>query len=104
MNQHKPQVEKHFIIIKLGIVDVLAPNEWEFHNRINPICDQATIVMGPRKEDFYKPYKIDYCGNIDLSGDGIPFFSPYKFYNKYSDGVGNKFNWSLIKFKTIWGE
>jgi hypothetical protein len=61
-------------------------------------------ITNYRKEDFYKPYKIDYCGNIDLSGDGIPFFSPYKFYNKYSDGVGNKFNWSLIKFKTIWGE
>ena len=28
-----------------GITDVLAPNDWEFHTRINPICDQPRILL-----------------------------------------------------------
>ena len=28
-----------------AVMDVLAPNEWEFHNRINPICDQPRILL-----------------------------------------------------------
>jgi len=29
----------------VGIVDVIAPNKWEFHNRFNPICDNPKIVI-----------------------------------------------------------
>ena len=29
----------------VGIVDVVSPNKWEFHNRYNPMCDNPKIVI-----------------------------------------------------------
>ena len=47
-----------------GIVDVLAPNEWEFHNRINPICDQPKILLKNTGEQNLISVELDYwiCG------------------------------------------
>ena len=47
-----------------GITDVLAPNDWEFHTRINPICDQPRILLKNTGEQDLLSAQIDYwiCG------------------------------------------
>ena len=47
-----------------AITDVLAPNEWEFHNRINPICDQPRILLKNTGEQDLVSVELDYwiCG------------------------------------------
>ena len=47
-----------------GITDVLAPNDWEFHTRINPICDQPRILLKNTGEQDLTSVQIDYwiCG------------------------------------------
>ena len=47
-----------------GITDVLAPNDWEFHTRINPICDQPRILLKNSGEQDLLSAQIDYwvCG------------------------------------------
>ena len=47
-----------------GITDVLAPNKWEFHSRINPICDQPRILLKNSGQQDLVSAQIDYwiCG------------------------------------------
>ena len=47
-----------------AVMDVLAPNEWEFHNRINPICDQPRILLKNTGEQDLVSVELDYwiCG------------------------------------------
>ncbi len=47
-----------------GIVDVIKPNNWEFHNRINPMCDYPKIILTNSGEQPLQSAKIDYwvCG------------------------------------------
>jgi hypothetical protein len=49
-----------------GITDVLAPNKWEFHNRINPICDQPKILLKNYGEQDLLSVELDYwiCGGV----------------------------------------
>ena len=46
------------------ITDFLAPNDWEFHTRINPICDQPRILLKNTGEQDLLSAQIDYwiCG------------------------------------------
>ena len=47
-----------------GIVDVIAPNDWEFHGRINPMCDYPKIILSNLGEQPLLSAKIEYwvCG------------------------------------------
>lgn len=47
-----------------SIIDVVAPNKWEFHNRFNPICDQPKIIISNNGEQALQSAKIEYwiCG------------------------------------------
>ena len=47
-----------------GIVDVIAPNKWEFHNRHNPMCDNTRIVIENTGEQTLTSVVIHYwiCG------------------------------------------
>ena len=53
-----------------GITDVLAPNNWEYHNKINPMCDQPKIVL-------------TNTGSLDLETAQIEYWicgGPHEFY------------------------
>jgi len=47
-----------------AVTDVLAPNEWEFYNRFNPICDQPRILLKNTGEQDLTSVELDYwiCG------------------------------------------
>jgi hypothetical protein len=47
-----------------GIIDVIAPNEWEYHNRLNPMCDNPKITITNAGEQLLQSAKIEYwiCG------------------------------------------
>ncbi len=47
-----------------GIVDVVAPNKWEFHNRHNPMCDNTRIIIENTGEQTLTSSVIHYwvCG------------------------------------------
>ena len=55
----------------VGVVDVLAPNSWEFHNRYNPMCDNPKIIIQNNGEQDLTSAEIQYwiCGG------------PHEFYN-----------------------
>ena len=46
--------------VDASIVDVIAPNKWEFHNRFNPICGTPVIVIKNTGSDTLKSVKITY--------------------------------------------
>ena len=48
----------------VGVIDVMAPNNWEFHNRYNPICDNPKIVIQNNGEQPLTSAEIHYwiCG------------------------------------------
>ena len=47
-----------------SIEDVLKPNNWEYHNRFNPMCDQPEIVVKNNGEQPIDNIKFEYwiCG------------------------------------------
>ena len=48
----------------VGVIDVMAPNNWEYHNRYNPICDNPKIVIQNNGEQPITSAEIHYwiCG------------------------------------------
>ncbi len=47
-----------------GVIDIIAPNNWEFHNRHNPMCDNTKIMIENTGEQTLTSAVIHYwiCG------------------------------------------